>query len=237
VKNSWHTELTRCSMRTKQQTYAGDMFLISSCCFPVPRCAAFLPSFNGKREKLSKYVALSNSRENVCNPPSLGLLRRICLLSIHTGITRPDAFYWLLVGYRLLTNKVKRCCNANNIGWSHIEGWICNAQLQNDVKGPRGNILYEAGRKYKGRVLDTQGVGFNWRSGFRPRRLADKYGIDLLIELCCSKIVSALSAATLIDSVRVLRNSSNETMAQAMKDIEDKVAADPKLSSAALRHL
>eukprot|EP00931_Biecheleriopsis_adriatica_P062879 TRINITY_DN37986_c0_g1_i1.p1 TRINITY_DN37986_c0_g1~~TRINITY_DN37986_c0_g1_i1.p1 ORF type:complete len:245 (-),score=35.03 TRINITY_DN37986_c0_g1_i1:28-762(-) len=67
--------------------------------------------------------------------------------------------------------------------------------------------------------------------------LADKYGIDLLIELCCNKLVSNLCVKTVAATARVLRKSANEKIQQAFKLIEKKVAGDPDLCSAVLRSL
>lgn len=68
-------------------------------------------------------------------------------------------------------------------------------------------------------------------------RLADKYNVETLIQLCCTRISTVFNSSTAVEIVRTLRASQNQFMVATFEVISEKIGQDPKLCAAVLRQL
>lgn len=68
-------------------------------------------------------------------------------------------------------------------------------------------------------------------------RVADKYGIDGLVELCCSRILADFGSDTAVEAVRALRVSGNTTMVATFEQLSAIICSNPVLCRTVLRQL
>ena len=140
--------------------------------------------------------------------PMTWKLPSLCvLLNLYLRIAAPQSATSEISSIQVLRNFISRPhVDGNNKGkswglafgnyvgggvWSLCENGDCLHTLQDDVKGPRGNILYRGGRKYLGRVLDTRRNPQEFDGNQLHFTMPLSSGTRIAIVYYCQKVMNA----------------------------------------------